>query len=157
MRKNNGFTLIELVAIVSVLGILLLIAIPNILNINENWVLETTAREMVEDIRWAQHLAIVEGESYNFEIHLSQKYYRIRPESNKGPSLKTVELDSNIVNLSSTLPRAGYSGEFYDYRVLTYTPSGNPRQTGSIVLEAKNGKSLTITIAVGSGRAMIKR
>ena len=157
MGKNKGFTLVELIAVVSVLGVLLLIAVPNIYSINQNWILETTAREMVEDIRWAQHLAIVEGESYNFEIHLSQKYYRIRPESNKGPSLKTVELNSNIVNLSSSLPRAGYSGEFYDYRVLTYSPSGNPRQTGSIVLETRNGKSLTITIAVGSGRVMIKR
>jgi len=157
MKNCKGFTLIEVVAVVSVIGILLLIAVPNVFSINQQWILEATARQMVEDIRWAQHLAIVEGRSYNFEIHLSQKYYRIRPENKVEPSVKTVELNPSIVRLSSTLPRAGYGGEFTDYRILTYSPTGNPGQTGSIILETRNGKSLTITVAVGTGRAKIKR
>ena len=73
MAGSKGFTLVELMATIFLLSILLLIAAPNIIMISQKWILETTAREMVEDIRWTQHLAIVEGQSYNFEIHLSEK------------------------------------------------------------------------------------
>jgi len=154
MVDSKGFTLIETMATIFVMGILFLVAIPNINIINQRWILEATAREMVEDIRWTQHLAIVEGESYNFEFHLSEKYYLIRPVSNKESPLKKVKLNPTIVRVSSNLANIGLSP---DQKVLTYSETGNPGQTGSIVLETKNGESITITIAVGSGRAKIVR
>lgn len=154
MADNKGFTLIELMATIFVMGVLLLVAVPNISTVNQRWILEATAREIVEDIRWTQHLAIVEGESYNFEIHLTEKYYLIRPVSNKEGPLKKVKLDPNIVRVSSNLANIGQS---FDHKALTYSATGNPGQTGRIVLETENGESVTITIAVGSGRARIVR
>lgn len=154
MAGSKGFTLVELMATIFLLSILLLIAAPNIIMISQKWILETTAREMVEDIRWTQHLAIVEGQSYNFEIHLSEKYYLIRPARSKEVHRKKVKLNPNIVRVTSTLAN---NGQFFDYKVLTYSETGNPSQTGRIVLESRDGNSVTITIAVGSGRAKIIR
>lgn len=146
--------MVELIAAVSVIGLLLLISVPNIEKISQKWILETTAREMVEDIRWAQNLAIVEGKSYNFEIDLLDKSYLIRPVGIKNPSIKKVKLDQSIIRITSTL--SNMDGSF-TRKVLTYSLTGNPNQTGSIILETKDGSRVTITVAVGSGRVRILR
>jgi prepilin-type N-terminal cleavage/methylation domain-containing protein len=146
----KGFTLIELICVIAILGILAFIAIPTITTSLDKWVLESTAKQIMEDIRWTQHLAITNAISHYFELDIDNRFYRIKSIALREPTKKTIEFSPNIASISSTLKTEG------KYKRLTYSATGIPTQTGSIVLKSKKGKEKTITIAVGTGRVTIK-
>lgn len=148
VKGKKGFTLVELVCTVAVLGILLLIAVPEIMSIKDKWILDSTAKQMAEDIRWTQHLAQTEGGYYNFDIHISEYTYRIRDKYDS-KDIKFVDIPAEITNIASTLPRNT------NYHRLALTPTGIPTQTGTIFLTSAKDKKLRITIAVGTGRVAI--
>lgn len=151
MDNQKGFTLIELLSILIVMGILLAIVVPEIKTTREKWILDSTAREIAEDIRWAQHLAITECMNHNFDLDTANRSYRIRSILSNKPTVKSVNINSSITNISSTFKKEG------NYHRLSFAPNGNPAQVGSIYLTSKSGKSLTITVVVSTGRVVIKK
>lgn len=150
MYNGKGVTLIELLCIIAILGVLSAIAIPEIVSTIDKWVLDSTAKEIVEDIRWTQHLATTKGIYHHFEVNLKENLYRIRSTALRDPTIKRVEFNPNISEITCTFKSEG------DFKRLTFSPTGIPSQTGSITLTSKKGNELTITVAVGTGRVEIK-
>ncbi|NLI60867.1 MAG: prepilin-type N-terminal cleavage/methylation domain-containing protein [Clostridiales bacterium] len=150
MYNGKGVTLIELLCIIAILGVLSAIAIPEIVSTIDKWVLDSTAKEIVEDIRWTQHLATTKGIYHHFEVNLKENLYRIRSIALRDPTIKRVEFNPNISEITCTFKSEG------DFKRLTFSPTGIPSQTGSITLTSKKGNELTITVAVGTGRVEIK-
>jgi len=148
--NGKGVTLIELLCIIAILGVLSAIAIPEIVSTIDKWVLDSTAKEIVEDIRWTQHLATTKGIYHHFEVNLKENLYRIRSIALRDPTIKRVEFNPNISEITCTFKSEG------DFKRLTFSPTGIPSQTGSITLTSKKGNELTITVAVGTGRVEIK-
>ncbi len=130
--------------------ILSFIAIPKVLKTIDKWILDSTAREMVEDLRWAQHLALTESVSHNFDIFIKDRYYRIKSILSREPTIKTVTINPCISSINTSLESYG------SYYRLTFSATGIPSRTGTITLTSKKGNEKTITIAVGTGRVEIK-
>jgi len=150
MKEEQGLTLIELICTITVLGMLLVVAVPSITDLIDKWVLESTAREIVEDIRWTQYLAITKGVTHNFDLNVANRSYRVRSALLQEPTIKSVKFKSTITNITSTFRNHG------SYKRLSFATTGNPSQTGSIILTSKKGREITITVAVGTGRVIIK-
>ena len=53
MKKNKGFTMVELLAAITILGIIMMIAVPNVLSIID----KNKKRTYVEDAKKIQSLA----------------------------------------------------------------------------------------------------
>ncbi|HZJ57328.1 MAG TPA: type II secretion system protein [Clostridia bacterium] len=149
MKSSRGFTLIELICVIAILGILAFIAIPAITDTLDKWTLDSTAQQIMEDIRLAQHLTITNAISHYFELDTKNRFYRIKSIAMRDPTIKTIEFSPSIASISSTLKNEG------NLKRLTFAATGIPGQTGSIVLRTKKGKEKTITIAVGTGRVAI--
>lgn len=129
MKSNKGFTLIELVATITILSIIMMIAVPNVVSIlNKN-----KAQTYVNDARKLVTLA-----KYLFEsdatidrptggscvvILLSALD---RTELNKGPENGRYDLEQSFVVIK-------YNGTTYEYRVQlyeNYTKNGRNVQKG---------------------------
>jgi len=150
IKKDKGYTLIELLATIALLGILLSIAVPVARRSYENWTFQAMAEMMVQDIREAQNLSITTGDDHQFQLNVQSKYYLIKHYDNRIPTLKRVELDSYLASITSNL----YKPSSY-YYVLSYNCMGVPNQPGSIYLTSKSGKKVRITIEFVTGRVRL--
>ena len=56
-RKNKGFTMMELLLVVSILAIVAAIAVPRFTNANVQRDLDNAARQLVVDLRWTAQMA----------------------------------------------------------------------------------------------------
>lgn len=75
MRNKSGYTLIELVLIIVIIGIMAAIAIPRFTNVKK--LSYVTARELVSDLRDTRSLAINKGVVHYLEFFESNTKYRI--------------------------------------------------------------------------------
>ena len=153
--KNSGFTLIELLLVLLMLGILTSLAIPDLLHFSDRWILHSTACQIANDIRRVQRTAVQESDSCHFELHTGEFYYLIRRENLLLDPIKKVSLDPRISEISSTLYKPYYGGEWKDYRILKFSPLGSPNQAGSILLKTKHGNHIRITVEVATGRVHV--
>ncbi|NLX70599.1 MAG: type II secretion system protein [Clostridiales bacterium] len=157
MRNNRGITLIELITVLAIIGLILAVVSPSIKPPAEKVKLKTEAERIVQDIRLTQQLAITTGMDYCFEIHIYEKYYNIRPKTPIATDgvYKKEYLDKSLHTIKCNFA-SPYTGRYAGLKVLTYTPTGIPSQTGSIELYNRNGDKMTIRVAVGTGRVRIQ-
>jgi prepilin-type N-terminal cleavage/methylation domain-containing protein len=153
--NRKGFTVIELVLVISMVSILLLIARPSIQKPLERSILESEAQKIAGDIRLTQQLAYTQGRDYHFEIDIMEKYYKIRSSNPFEPSVKRETIDGRIKTIECNFARV-HSGSYTYYKRLTYTPTGIPSQTGTIELKMNSGIKKTIRVAVATGRVVIR-
>lgn len=157
MWGNSGLTLIELIIVISIIGVILAVVSPNIKPPIEEAVLEAEAQLIAQEIRLTQQLAITRGMDYCFEIHVNEKYYRIRPRTPMPiEGVYKKEYLNERINVIECNFSSPYSGEYSALKVLTYAPTGIPSQTGTIELYVNSGKKKTIRVAVGTGRVKIE-
>ncbi len=153
--KNSGFTLIEILLVILILGILTSLAVPDLLHFSDRWVLRSTACQIANDIRRVQRISVQESDSCHFELHTGECYYLIRRENLLFDPIKKVSLDPRISEISSTLYSPNYGGEWKDYRILRFSYLGSPNQAGSILLKTKHGNHIRITVEVATGRVRV--
>jgi prepilin-type N-terminal cleavage/methylation domain-containing protein len=108
-RDNKGFTLIEMMVVVSLIGILMAIAIPSILSQRPLWRVNGTAREMLTNMRMTQSKAIRSGYPHTITFLDTTNNYVIFADDGSGtgtigdglqngtePTIKTVSLGTSI-------------------------------------------------------------
>lgn len=86
MRKRPGFTLIELILVVSILFILVAVTIPAYVNSIKGNRLRTAARMVVRSGRYARSMAVMKQRRMELVFDLSANLVSVRPgENNKRP------------------------------------------------------------------------
>jgi prepilin-type N-terminal cleavage/methylation domain-containing protein len=151
MKYDRGFTLVELIVALSTLVVLAAIISPRMDTLLSEAILNARAREMAQDIRRVQQLAVTSGVSHRFEIHTTNRIYNIRPQNPLASPIKTVNLDPQITSVTSNFD--GISG---GWRELNFTPSGIPSQTGEVEMFDAKGRGRAIVVSVGTGRVRIE-
>ena len=153
--SSKGFTLIELICVLAILGIILAIALPRTSFVLDNIILDMTAREIVSQIKHTQQRAIDYKLVHYFDLDAKNKNYTVRDWYNKPLFSQKGELNSGIKSITANLPSLGSSGDKSRIYRLQYGIDGIPTQTGTITITNKAGKQKKITIAVGTGRVKI--
>ncbi|MBC7365005.1 MAG: GspH/FimT family protein [Candidatus Aminicenantes bacterium] len=84
--KKKGFTLIEIIVVVGIIGILLAVSYPSILNILEVRALESSARELLTTLEAARYQAV--NDKVNCRVRFFQEnnewHYLVETEETPG-------------------------------------------------------------------------
>ncbi len=138
-RKNNGFTLLELILIIAITGIVSLIVLPNIGNTLNNVKLKIVTGKLMDDIRYVQNYAITNHHNTWVAIDVGSNSYRygiygtppnadpqilIDPSTNQ---LAIIDLnDYSGVSITSESLNGGFDFDWF----------GKPTNSGQIVLNS---------------------
>lgn len=154
-RHNWGFTLLELIIVMAILGTITFFLIPNIIAVSSRNSLKTVTLEIAQEIRNTQQLATYYRKEVLFDLNIDSNTYTVRENRARPITYKTGQLSKDI-NITSNLYRP-YTGDMRGVRRIKYSANGLPSQTGTIWLTDQSGKTMTITIAVGTGRVKVTK
>jgi len=139
---QRGFTLIELVISIAIMGILCSMIIPDFNSTFENYKLELAAKRLVQDIYFIRQTAISERKypKIVFDVLNTQDNYVIKVDGFGGKKV--------------TLPKGVFLKwtNFTD-STITFAPSGAPN--GGTIAITNNKKSLYVIVSPVTGHVRI--
>lgn len=157
VKRNspNGFTLLELIIVVTIIGILSYVAVVNLSNSNSRLQYETIIHKIASDVRFAHQLAMSQGMGTRVYIDQANNRYYLKwadgtfIQNPVGGGDFIIQLgvgDFNGVEITGT--------EFVNGR-LDFSTSGLPSNAGSAfsgelnLVTLNNAKKLKVTANTG--------
>ena len=160
MKCSNGFTLIELVLVIIVVGIIAITAAPKLGNLS-SYNLERAGHDLIEAVRYTQEQSMTHSGAAPFQIVISANGFTVTQsgapitnplDGSSGYSENSTEWAGvSITSASHTLPET-ISFNSRGKPTCSSTACSNPSES-SVSLSISNGTSLSVTIEKFTGYA----
>jgi prepilin-type N-terminal cleavage/methylation domain-containing protein len=162
MRKNSGFTLMELMTTIAIIAILASVAIPNMIAWLPDYRLRSGAAEMLSALQWARLTAIKENANVVVRFDPGSDEYLIYLDNGEGggkPGNETQDGSERVIRSGKMAPdaqidSAGFSGGFNE---VSFTGRGLTKgfRVGTVRLENSKGHQKEIVVNM-TGRCRIQ-
>lgn len=149
IKSEKAFTLVELICVITLLGIIILIAAPALSGRASGRDLELTARTMAMDMRKSQQKAITTGWTQIIEFRRSAGDYVLI--DGKTSERVIVKLPEGIRYVTINFPETNRVPRLF----FRYT--GAPNQGGTVSLENEKDDMYYIIVAPATGRVRISQ
>jgi type II secretion system protein H len=151
---DRGFTLIEIVVVVALVGILSSIVLPDFKKTVDHYKLNVAAQQLSHNIRMVQQKAISEGVPYKILFDMNKRDYYIIKSALNGFQGKVVKLPEGV-NFEWTSFTTNFNNSKNE-NTLIFSVSGAPIQAGTVALKNKNER-LYVMVTVATGRVRISK
>ena len=153
---SPGFTLVEVITVVALLGIVLAVAVPSINSTLNEMKLDSAAQEVVSAIHYVQSLAIKEGVVYGVEFFPSEDRFRCYNVATDVTVFNPIDKKSYVVDFTGEghLQGVTLSTTFSNMKA-EFDSIGEANESGTVLLEYA-GLQKTITVSAPIGRVTIQ-
>ncbi|MFA6594439.1 MAG: GspH/FimT family pseudopilin [Candidatus Buchananbacteria bacterium] len=136
VRSNlAGFSLLELVVVIALLGIITGVGLPYYQGFTVNLQLQGAARDLASDLRYAQQQAVTTQANHQVAFYISQNFYQVANAST-GSLIKSRTIKSPILLESTTLASS----------TAIFNATGAAISSGNIILSNSNGRHAVIDV-----------
>ncbi len=146
-KSEKAFTLVELLCVITLIGMVVLIAAPVVTDQDKSRGVELAARSLAMDMRRSQQKAITTGWTQRIEFRRYNDDYIIR--DGKTGERVTVSLPEGITYQSINFP------EDSGYRLLSFNRKGAPNSGGTVALINRAGRVYYVIVTPATGRVRI--
>lgn len=148
IKNKNGFTFIELVIVLTLLGVLLAIAVPRLHPVSR-WQLEGAAGEMAGNLRLARSEAVFSGKICRVTFFIYAGAYRLTLAENN----QMIQLPEEIFFQGQTTFAKDASNNPFIY----FNALGRPSGGGTVILESRDGDKRYIIVTPVTGRVRVSK
>ncbi len=147
INNRKGFSLIEVLLVLTLLGILTAVAIPGMGMAVEHYLLDTTARKIAANMRLAQSHAITTNHFTRIIFYRFSNLYLVDLSGDR----EWIEIPEEIHICAINFPKTG------GWETLTFNSLGTPNRGGHVGLENRRGDKLYVIITPVTGRVRISK
>ena len=134
----RGFTLIEFLVVVVILGIILGIGFSLFSKLRPDFNLSSASQNLISDLNWAKSLSVEEQVEYGVKFFIEENKYQII----KYNDISQVISEKNLIENINFEKIEGFSNN-----ELRFNPYGTVRENGIITLiNNRNNKTKTIEV-----------
>jgi type IV fimbrial biogenesis protein FimT len=149
---NAGFSIIELLITVILLGIVLSMAVPSVNGWRDNTNLKSAARTMTSDVAYLRESALSSGRTHKMEFDIGSNLYTLYWDSDGAGTYATVQNYPASRTLSDF--GSGVRLSSASQSPIQVTSNGTIKLFGTVVITNNRGSTATITTVL-TGRAYV--
>jgi type IV fimbrial biogenesis protein FimT len=152
-RSVRGFTLVEMMIVVSIMGVLLAVSAPAMARFLGHWRLNGAASEMAMVMRAARSAAVNKDINVVFTFDDAQGQYSFLEDSNGNGDADAGERQSVVQQLPPGITIEEFT---VPQTSVTFNPRGSTADGGTIVMRGKGGYELEIRVYSGTGNIEVE-
>ena len=155
LRNQRGFTMMEMMIVVVVIGIIAAMAVPSFLNYMPKLRVKSSARDIVSELRLARSKSVSERRPYGVAFDVaSNSIYTFADTDN--PSAQTYSTSDSLVKADTLSSDVSLNACSYNNGCVVFNSTGAASTSGDIQVVTGDGSIvMSINVLASTGRVRL--